>query len=170
MCTIVHVFGIFLCTAFNCLARQLLHRAFPSALFGVSERERLRLGVRRGFEHGERGAEAEGRSCGVIVKKVVENVGCAGGQMNHAIVPCKGLFARGPLGFAGKSRESAAPVADGIAMNAGCRGRIDNRSAIGQERQHLVLCRSKGPIGGELWELRFGYWRHRKGTCQPESS
>ena len=130
-------------------------------VFGADVREQCGLGVGRGFENGERGAEAEGGRCGFIVKNVLKNFGCTGGWMNDAILPRDGLCAHGTLGFAGKSRKSAAPVADGVAMNAGCRGRIGNRSTIGQERQHLLLC---------LGEGRVGWWLHRRGISQTEFS
>ncbi len=109
-----------------------------------------------GFEHGESGAEAEDGGGLGIHEDLIKDFEGFRGEFDGSLVPDEGLFAHGEFDFAGEGGYGAAPVADGIAMNAGIGGGLSDGLTFGEKRQHMMLRRGEGGMGRIL--RGFGSW------------
>ena len=105
----------------------------------------LRVGCH--FEDRDGGAEAEGGRGFGIVENVADGFGGEGSEQESLLMPGQGLFPSGELQFAGEGGDAAAPVADGVAGDAGGNGGADDGMAVSEETDYLVLLGSEGGIG-----------------------
>ena len=120
---------------------------------GVEQRESFGLRVRCRIQNGKRGTEAKGRRNGGIMKDFVEHCGGARGEVDCMFMPDQSLFADGQLALTRECGNGAAPVTNGVAVDARFRSGSRYGASVGQERQDVMLLGGERGIGRVTGEV-----------------